>query len=149
MGNPYPDTDPDERGGRNLYTNSVIALDAHTGTFKWHFQFTPYDTHVALGWAALAFGGLAAATGAITFRRPVAAAVVMVLTGMLGCVAISVFFINTWYIGAMPLWLCAAVLRVNSAGPDALTSAYGRSGRLGGAQLDSSHACHRPATRLK
>ena len=45
VGNPYPDTDPDERGGRNLYTNSVIALDARTGRFKWHFQFTPYDTH--------------------------------------------------------------------------------------------------------
>jgi PQQ-dependent dehydrogenase (methanol/ethanol family) len=45
VGNPYPDTDPDERGGRNLYTNSVIALNAKTGTFKWHFQFTPYDTH--------------------------------------------------------------------------------------------------------
>lgn len=79
----------------------------------------PYDTRVAFGWAALAFGALAATTGAITFRRPVAAAAVMVLTGMLGCVAISVFFINTWYIGAMPLWLCAAVLRVKSAGSDA------------------------------
>ena len=45
MGNPYPDTDPHERGGRNLYTNSVIALDATTGKFKWHYQFTPYDTH--------------------------------------------------------------------------------------------------------
>ncbi|HEY2008893.1 MAG TPA: PQQ-binding-like beta-propeller repeat protein [Rhizomicrobium sp.] len=45
VGNPYPDTDPDERGGRNLYTNSVIALDAKAGTFKWHFQLTPYDTH--------------------------------------------------------------------------------------------------------
>ena len=45
VGNPYPDTDSDERGGRNLYTNSVIALDAKTGKFKWHFQFTPYDTH--------------------------------------------------------------------------------------------------------
>jgi alcohol dehydrogenase (cytochrome c) len=45
VGNPFPDTDPDERGGTNLYTNSVIALDAATGKFKWHFQFTPYDTH--------------------------------------------------------------------------------------------------------
>jgi PQQ-dependent dehydrogenase (methanol/ethanol family) len=45
VGNPYPDTDPDERGGRNLYTNSVIALESKTGKFKWHFQFTPYDTH--------------------------------------------------------------------------------------------------------
>jgi PQQ-dependent dehydrogenase (methanol/ethanol family) len=45
VGNPYPDTDPDERAGRNLYTNSVIALDAKTGKFKWYFQFTPWDTH--------------------------------------------------------------------------------------------------------
>jgi PQQ-dependent dehydrogenase (methanol/ethanol family) len=45
VGNPYPDTDPDEREGRNLYTNSVIALDARTGKFKWHFQYVPWDTH--------------------------------------------------------------------------------------------------------
>lgn len=45
VGNPYPDTDPSERGGTNLYTNSVVALDAMTGKFKWHYQFVPYDTH--------------------------------------------------------------------------------------------------------
>jgi PQQ-dependent dehydrogenase (methanol/ethanol family) len=45
VGNPYPDTDPEERQGRNLYTNSVIALDAKTGKFRWYFQFTPWDTH--------------------------------------------------------------------------------------------------------
>jgi len=45
VGNPYPDTDPSERGGTNLYTNSVVALDLKSGKLKWHFQFTPYDTH--------------------------------------------------------------------------------------------------------
>jgi PQQ-dependent dehydrogenase (methanol/ethanol family) len=45
VGNPYPDTDASERGGTNLYTNSVVALDAMTGKFKWHYQFVPYDTH--------------------------------------------------------------------------------------------------------
>jgi PQQ-dependent dehydrogenase (methanol/ethanol family) len=45
VGNPYPDTDVSERGGTNLYTNSVVALDARTGKFKWSYQFTPYDTH--------------------------------------------------------------------------------------------------------
>lgn len=45
VGNPYPDTDPSERGGTNLYTNSVVALDARTGKFKWSYQFVPYDTH--------------------------------------------------------------------------------------------------------
>jgi PQQ-dependent dehydrogenase (methanol/ethanol family) len=45
VGNPYPDTDASERGGINLYTNSVVALDAKTGKFKWYYQFVPYDTH--------------------------------------------------------------------------------------------------------
>jgi PQQ-dependent dehydrogenase (methanol/ethanol family) len=42
-GNPYPDTDGSERRGDNLYTNSVVALDAKTGTLRWHYQFTPHD----------------------------------------------------------------------------------------------------------
>jgi PQQ-dependent dehydrogenase (methanol/ethanol family) len=45
VGNPYPDTDPDQREGVNLYTDSVVALDAATGKLKWYFQFTPGDTH--------------------------------------------------------------------------------------------------------
>jgi PQQ-dependent dehydrogenase (methanol/ethanol family) len=45
VGNPYPDTDADERGGANLYTNSVVALDAETGKLRWYFQFTPHDLH--------------------------------------------------------------------------------------------------------
>lgn len=42
-GNPYPDTDGSERGGDNLYSDCVVALDAKTGKLKWHFQFTPHD----------------------------------------------------------------------------------------------------------
>ena len=42
-GNPYPDTDGSERQGDNLYTNSILALDARTGTLRWHYQFTPHD----------------------------------------------------------------------------------------------------------
>jgi alcohol dehydrogenase (cytochrome c) len=45
VGNPYPDTDADERGGANLYTNCVVALDAKTGKLRWYFQFTPHDVH--------------------------------------------------------------------------------------------------------
>jgi alcohol dehydrogenase (cytochrome c) len=28
-----------------LYSESVVALDATTGTLKWHFQFTPHDAY--------------------------------------------------------------------------------------------------------
>ncbi len=44
-GNPGPDMNGDVRPGDNLYTCSVVALDADTGKLKWHFQFTPHDVH--------------------------------------------------------------------------------------------------------
>ena len=44
-GNPNPDFYGDNRKGDNLYSGSLLALDADTGTLKWHFQFTPHDTH--------------------------------------------------------------------------------------------------------
>ena len=44
-GNPWPDTDATERGGVNLFTNSVVALDVKTGKLQWYFQFTPGDVH--------------------------------------------------------------------------------------------------------
>jgi alcohol dehydrogenase (cytochrome c) len=45
VGNPGPDYDGSEREGDNLYTDSVVALDAKTGALRWHFQFTPHDIH--------------------------------------------------------------------------------------------------------
>ncbi len=45
IGNPGPDMIGDERQGDNLYSDSVVALDAKTGRLKWHFQFTPHDVH--------------------------------------------------------------------------------------------------------
>jgi alcohol dehydrogenase (cytochrome c) len=44
-GNPNPDYYGDDRKGDNLYTTSLIALDADTGKLRWHYQFTPHDTH--------------------------------------------------------------------------------------------------------
>jgi alcohol dehydrogenase (cytochrome c) len=44
-GNPGPDFFGDEREGDNLYTDSILALDAKTGKLKWHYQFTPHDVH--------------------------------------------------------------------------------------------------------
>jgi alcohol dehydrogenase (cytochrome c) len=43
VGNPGPDFNGDVRMGDNLYTDSVIALDADTGQLKWHYQFSPHD----------------------------------------------------------------------------------------------------------
>jgi alcohol dehydrogenase (cytochrome c) len=43
-GNPAP-WSGDTRAGDNLYTCSLLALDIETGKLRWHFQFTPHDTH--------------------------------------------------------------------------------------------------------
>lgn len=44
-GNPAPDWNGDLRPGDNLYTCALLALDPDTGEMRWHFQFTPHDTH--------------------------------------------------------------------------------------------------------
>jgi outer membrane protein assembly factor BamB len=92
---PYPGT-PDEpwgasRPGANLYTNSMVKLDAATGKMQWHYQQTPHDLYdwdfqdppllVAAGGRELAIGAgksgivvaLDAATGKPVWKRPVGA----------------------------------------------------------------------------
>ena len=44
-GNPGPDWNGETREGDNLYSDSVVALDADTGELRWYFQFTPHDVH--------------------------------------------------------------------------------------------------------
>jgi len=43
VGNPCPDMNGDVRGGDNLYSDSMLALDPDTGDLKWHYQYTPHD----------------------------------------------------------------------------------------------------------
>ncbi len=45
VGNPGPNYNGTSRAGDNLYSCSLIALDADTGRLQWYFQFTPHDTH--------------------------------------------------------------------------------------------------------
>ncbi len=44
-GNPGPDYHSESREGDNLYSTSLVALDADTGKIRWHYQFTPHDVH--------------------------------------------------------------------------------------------------------
>ena len=45
VANPSPPFSGDTRPGDNLFTNSVVALNASSGKLAWHFQFTPHDEH--------------------------------------------------------------------------------------------------------
>jgi alcohol dehydrogenase (cytochrome c) len=44
-GNPGPDFASHYRPGDNLYTSSVVRLDAKTGALQAHYQFTKHDVH--------------------------------------------------------------------------------------------------------
>jgi alcohol dehydrogenase (cytochrome c) len=46
VGNPGPQIDRSARGNLdNLFSDSVVAIDADTGQRRWHYQFTPNDGH--------------------------------------------------------------------------------------------------------
>ncbi|MDT8399781.1 MAG: PQQ-binding-like beta-propeller repeat protein [Pseudomonadales bacterium] len=42
-GNPGPDFNGAIRAGDNLFTASVLAIDVHTGEYRWHFQQVHHD----------------------------------------------------------------------------------------------------------
>lgn len=46
-GNPDPVFNRRTRQGANLYSCSLVAVDARTGQLRWYYQFTPSDDH---GW---------------------------------------------------------------------------------------------------
>lgn len=45
VGNPSPVYDAAMRRGDNLFSNSIVAIEAKTGRLRWHFQFIPNDDH--------------------------------------------------------------------------------------------------------
>ncbi|MEQ2528406.1 PQQ-binding-like beta-propeller repeat protein [Bacillaceae bacterium CLA-AA-H227] len=42
-GNAGPDVDGSSREGDNLFASSIVAIDAETGEYKWHFQEVHHD----------------------------------------------------------------------------------------------------------
>jgi quinohemoprotein ethanol dehydrogenase len=42
-GNASPDIDGSKRQGDDLFTSSIVALDAKTGAYRWHFQEVHHD----------------------------------------------------------------------------------------------------------
>jgi alcohol dehydrogenase (cytochrome c) len=42
-GNPGPDYNGSLRPGNNLFSSSIVALDAQTGKYRWHFQQVHHD----------------------------------------------------------------------------------------------------------
>jgi alcohol dehydrogenase (cytochrome c) len=68
VGNPGPDFSNEVRTGQNLYTNSILILDAKTGVYRNHYSVVPADFH---DWDLAAAPVLATTKGG---KRVVAAA---------------------------------------------------------------------------
>ena len=45
VANPAPDFLAEARPGKNLYTCSMVVLDARTGKLRWYYQLVPHDEH--------------------------------------------------------------------------------------------------------
>ena len=43
FGNPFPVMDGSTRGGDNLYSDSIVAMNARTGAYLWHYQTVKHD----------------------------------------------------------------------------------------------------------
>jgi quinoprotein glucose dehydrogenase len=43
LGSPSPNYYGGDRPGANLFGNSIVAVDSHTGKYKWHFQTIHHD----------------------------------------------------------------------------------------------------------
>lgn len=69
-----------------------------------------YEPRWAFGAAALLLGVVAGLSGLIPRLHAGAAAVMMFVAGMLGFVCTLVWYLNTWYVVALPLWLLGALL---------------------------------------
>jgi hypothetical protein len=69
-----------------------------------------YSTRLWAGWAALLLALLATAAAFFVTTRPMRASLIMLISGIVGFVCINLFYINTFYGLAVPLWVVAAVV---------------------------------------
>jgi hypothetical protein len=100
-------------GGAALF-GGAVAVSSAAQAISQVGSVAPYDSRVGFGWLALILGVIAAAAGAIPSRSRAAAILIMLLAGLVGALAINLFFINTWYLAALPLWILSAVLSTTS-----------------------------------
>jgi hypothetical protein len=73
-----------------------------------------YQSRLWVAWLALALSLLAGIAAILIVRRPVAASIVMSLSGLAGFLCINLYYINTWYVLALPIWLIALIIGVSS-----------------------------------
>ena len=69
-----------------------------------------YSTRLWAGWAALLLALVATAAALFLPTRPTNASFIMLISGIIGFACINLFYINTFYWLAIPLWIAGAVV---------------------------------------
>lgn len=74
-----------------------------------------YSARLWAGWVALLLALVATVAALLISNRPTVASLTMLISGILGFVCINLFYINTFYVVAVPLWIVATALALISA----------------------------------
>ena len=95
-------------GGAVAIPNAVHALRVVGGD-------PAYAGRLGFGWAALALAVAATLAGLLAPSRPIVAAATVIVAAIGGAASISLFYINTYYLAALPFWFLAAALALTGA----------------------------------
>jgi hypothetical protein len=68
------------------------------------------ESRVGFGWLALVLALVPIGAAALAGRRAALAGALTLLAGLGGAVAINLFYINTFYVAAVPFWLAGTIV---------------------------------------
>lgn len=83
-----------------------------------------YSSRLWVGWLALFLPILTGIAALFLPTRPLAAGVLILVSGLVGVVSISFFYINTWYAFALPFWILAVALGMAQARSSTIMSPF-------------------------
>ncbi len=89
---------------------SLIGVLSAISAFSAVGSDPAYSYRLWAGWASLVLSILAGIAAIFILTRPRAASLTMLISGMLGFVCISLYYIDTFYMLAVPLWFIGTVL---------------------------------------
>jgi len=97
------------------YTVGVLCCGSAISAFVAVGADPAYSVRLWAGWLALLMAVLASVAALFMTTRPAAAGLTMLIGGFAGFVCINLFYINTFYGLAVPLWIVSAALALISA----------------------------------
>jgi len=89
---------------------SIVGVSSALAAFAATAADREYAARVGFGWLALLWAIVAVIAGVLAVSRPRQAGVVLLLGSLASGIAINLFYINTWYVGAVLLWWLGALV---------------------------------------